>query len=135
MSVTLLLEDEIDISRGDMICRPQNQPTSGQDLDAMVCWLADAAVLSVGSKLSIKHTTRSARAIVKDVKYRLDINTLHRDEAAETLQLNEMGRVSIRTTLPLFFDEYRRSRETGSFILIDEATNATVGAGMILGET
>ena len=135
MSVTLLLEDEIDISRGDMICRPQNQPTSGQDLDAMVCWLADAAVLSVGSNLSIKHTTRSARAIVKDVKYRLDINTLHRDEAAETLQLNEMGRVSIRTTLPLFFDEYRRSRETGSFILIDEATNATVGAGMILGET
>jgi bifunctional enzyme CysN/CysC len=135
MSVTMLLEDEIDVSRGDMICRPQNQPTSGQDLDAMVCWLADSKVLSAGSKLSIKHTTRSARAIIKDVKYRLDINTLHRDEAADTLQLNEMGRVSIRTTLPLFFDEYRRSRETGSFILIDEATNATVGAGMILGET
>jgi sulfate adenylyltransferase subunit 1 (EFTu-like GTPase family) len=131
----MLLEDEIDVSRGDMICRPQNQPTSGQDLDAMVCWLADSKVLSAGSKLSIKHTTRSARAIIKDVKYRLDINTLHRDEAADTLQLNEMGRVSIRTTLPLFFDEYRRSRETGSFILIDEATNATVGAGMILGET
>ncbi|KLR59857.1 sulfate adenylyltransferase subunit 1 [Actinobacteria bacterium IMCC26207] len=135
MSVTLLLEDEIDISRGDMICRPQNQPTSAQDIDAMVCWLADEAVLSEGSKLSIKHTTRTARAIVKNLKYRLDINSLHRDEAAETLQLNEMGRVSIRTTLPLFFDEYRRSRETGSFILIDEATNATVGAGMILGET
>jgi bifunctional enzyme CysN/CysC len=135
MSVTLLLEDEIDISRGDMICRPQNQPTSAQDIDAMVCWLADETVLSAGSKLSIKHTTRTARAIVKDVKYRLDINSLHRDEAAETLQLNEMGRVSLRTTLPLFFDEYRRSRETGSFILIDEATNATVGAGMILGET
>ena len=135
MSVTLLLEDEIDISRGDMICRPQNQPTSAQDIDAMVCWLADETVLSAGSKLSIKHTTRTARAIVKNLKYRLDINSLHRDESAETLQLNEMGRVSIRTTLPLFFDEYRRSRETGSFILIDEATNATVGAGMILGET
>ena len=135
MSVTMLLEDEIDISRGDMICRPQNQPTSAQDIDAMVCWLADATVLSPGSKLAIKHTTRTARAIVKDVKYRLDINTLHRDESAATLQLNEMGRVSLRTTLPLFFDEYRRSRETGSFILIDEATNATVGAGMILGET
>lgn len=135
MSVTMLLEDEIDISRGDMICRPQNQPTSSQDIDAMVCWLADSTKLSAGSKLSIKHTTRLARAIIKDVKYRLDINTLSRDEAAETLQVNEMGRISIRTTLPLFFDEYRRSRETGSFILIDEATNATVAAGMILGAT
>jgi len=135
MSVTMLLEDEIDISRGDMICRPQNQPTSAQDIDAMVCWLTDSTVLSAGSKLSIKHTTRFARAIIKDVKYRLDINTLHRDEAADTLQVNEMGRISIRTTLPLFFDEYRRCRETGSFILIDEATNATVAAGMILGKT
>ncbi len=135
MSVTMLLEDEIDISRGDMICRPQNQPTSSQDVEAMVCWLSESASLAPRTKLAIKHTTRSARAMVKDVHYRLDINTLHRDEAAEQLTLNEIGRVSLRTTQPLFFDEYRRSRETGSFILIDEATNSTVGAGMILGET
>jgi len=135
MSVTMLLEDEIDISRGDMICRPQNQPTSSQDVEAMVCWLSESASLAPRTKLAIKHTTRSARALVKDVHYRLDINTLHRDEAAQALTLNEIGRVSLRTTQPLFFDEYRRSRETGSFILIDEATNATVGAGMILGES
>jgi len=135
MSVTMLLEDEIDISRGDMICRPQNQPTSSQDVEAMVCWLSESASLAPRTKLAIKHTTRSARALVKDVHYRLDINTLHRDEAAQALTLNEIGRVSLRTTQPLFFDEYRRSRETGSFILIDESTNATVGAGMILGES
>ena len=135
MSVTMLLEDEIDISRGDMICRPHNQPTSSQDIDAMVCWLTETSSLSPRTKLAIKHTTRTARALVKDVQYRLDINTLHRDDGASSLGLNEMGRVSLRTTLPLFFDEYRRSRETGSFILIDEATNSTVGAGMILGET
>jgi bifunctional enzyme CysN/CysC len=135
MSVTMLLEDEIDISRGDMICRPHNQPTSAQDIDAMVCWLTESSSLTPRTKLAIKHTTRTARALVKDVQYRLDINTLHRDDDATSLSLNEMGRVSLRTTLPLFFDEYRRSRETGSFILIDEATNATVGAGMILGET
>ena len=135
MSVTMLLEDEIDISRGDMICRPHNQPTSSQDIDAMVCWLTETSSLSPRTKLAIKHTTRTARALVKDVQYRLDINTLHRDDEASSLGLNEMGRVSLRTTLPLFFDEYRRSRETGSFILIDEATNSTVGAGMILGET
>ncbi len=135
MSVTLLLDDEIDISRGDMICRPQNQPTSSQDVEAMVCWLTESSALVPRAKLAIKHTTRSARALVKHVHYRLDINTLHRDEAAEQLTLNEIGRVSLRTTQPLFFDEYRRSRETGSFILIDEATNSTVGAGMILGES
>ncbi len=135
MSVTMRLEDEIDISRGDMICRPQNQPTVAQDIDAMVCWLTEASALAPRTKLTIKHTTRTAKALVKDLQYRLDINTLHRDESAESLTLNEIGRLTLRTTQPLFFDEYRRSRETGSFILIDDATNATVGAGMILGET
>jgi bifunctional enzyme CysN/CysC len=135
MSVTLRLADDIDISRGDMICRPQNQPIASQDIEAMVCWLTEASSLTPRSKLAIKHTTRTARALVKDLHYRLDINTLHRDDAAEVLALNEIGRVSLRTTQPLFFDEYRRSRETGSFILIDESTNATVGAGMILGQT
>ncbi|MCP3857734.1 MAG: sulfate adenylyltransferase subunit CysN [Actinomycetia bacterium] len=135
MAVTVTLEDNIDISRGDMLCRPRNQPDVAQDLDAMVCWMSDTATLSPGTKLGIKHTTRSARAMVKDLHYKLDVNTLHRDESAEALTLNEIGRVTLRTTNPLFFDEYRRNRSTGSFILIDEATNATVGAGMILGES
>ena len=134
MSVTVRLADEIDISRGDMICRPQNQPTSSQDIEAMVCWLTEASSLSARTKLTIKHTTRTAKALVKDLHYRLDINTLHREEGVGALALNEIGRVTLRTTQPLFFDEYRRSRDTGSFILIDDATNATVGAGMILGE-
>jgi bifunctional enzyme CysN/CysC len=132
-SVTVRLTDEIDISRGDMICRPHNQPTSGQDIDAMVCWMDEAASLKPRDKLVIKHTTRVARALVKNVQYRLDINTLHREDEAGSLALNEIGRVQFRTTQPLFFDEYRRNRTTGSFILIDEATNTTVGAGMILG--
>ncbi|MEZ5230890.1 MAG: sulfate adenylyltransferase subunit CysN [Acidimicrobiales bacterium] len=132
MSVTIRLEDEIDISRGDMICRPNNQPEVGQDLEAMVCWMADASQLRKGQKLAIKHTTKWARAMVKDLHYRLDVNTLHRDEAAEALTLNEIGRVTLRTTQPLFYDEYRRNRQTGSFILVDESTNVTVAAGMII---
>jgi bifunctional enzyme CysN/CysC len=133
MAVTVLLEDEIDISRGDMICRPHNQPTAAQDVEAMVCWLSESVVLNSGMKVAIKHTTRSARALVKDVHYQLDVNTLHRHEDVNSLKLNEIGRVTLRTTQPLFFDEYRRNRETGSFILIDEASNNTIGAGMILG--
>ena len=133
MSVTMLLDDQIDVSRGDMIARPHNQPTSGQDIDAMVCWLTETTKLAPGTKLGIKHTTRFARAMVKELQYRLDVNTLHRDDEPSALSLNEIGRVTLRTTQPLFFDEYRRNRETGSFILIDESTNNTVGAGMILG--
>jgi bifunctional enzyme CysN/CysC len=133
MSVTVRLTDEIDVSRGDMICRPHNQPSVGQDIDAMVCWMSEGSSLEVGQKLAIKHTTRSARALVKDVQYRLDVNTLHRHDDEHELRLNEIGRVRLRTTVPLFYDEYRRNRTTGSFILIDEATNNTVGAGMILG--
>jgi bifunctional enzyme CysN/CysC len=132
MSVAITLTDEIDISRGDMICRPHNQPRVTQDVEAMVCWMDETSSLTPRRKLGIKHTTRSARAMVKDLQYRLDVNTLHRDEAAPELVLNEIGRVTLRTTLPLFADEYRRNRTTGSFILIDEDTNATVGAGMIL---
>ncbi len=135
MSVSVRLSSEIDISRGDMICRPANQPNVGQDIDAMVCWMSEASSLTNGSKLAIKHTTRSARALVKNLHYRLDVNTLHRENEINALALNEIGRVTLRTTVPLFFDDYRRNRETGSFILIDEATNATVGAGMILGPT
>jgi len=132
MSVTIRLSDDIDVSRGDMICRVNNRPIVAQDVDAMVCWLSDAAELTPRTKLAIKHTTRSARALVKDLQYRLDINTLHRDESAERLALNEIGRVTMRVTQPLFIDEYRRNRVTGSFILMDEATDTTVGAGMLL---
>ena len=132
MSVTIRLSDDIDVSRGDMICRVNNRPIVAQDVDAMVCWLSDAAELTPRTKLAIKHTTRSARALVNDLQYRLDINTLHRDESAERLVLNEIGRVTMRVTQPLFIDEYRRNRVTGSFILMDEATDTTVGAGMLL---
>jgi len=135
MAVSVLLEGDIDISRGDMLCRPQNRPDTGQDIDATICWMSESSILAEGAKLALKHTTRSVRALVKNLHYRLDINTLHRDETAKELTLNEIGRVSLRTTAPLFFDEYRRNRTTGSFILIDEATNETVGAGMILGPT
>jgi sulfate adenylyltransferase subunit 1 (EFTu-like GTPase family) len=131
MSVTVRLADDLDVSRGDMLCRPANRPTVGQDIEAMVCWLSETPLRSRG-RYAIKHTTREARALVTDLQYRLDVNTLHRDESAETLSLNEIGRVTLRTTAPLFYDEYRRNRATGSFILVDEATNATVAGGMIL---
>jgi bifunctional enzyme CysN/CysC len=131
MAVTIRLTDDIDISRGDMICRPQNQPKSSQDVEAMVCWLTDEP-LRVRGMYAVKHTTRSVRAQVRDVDYRIDVNTLHRDETADTLSLNEIGRIKLRTTQPLFADEYRRNRTTGSFLIIEEATGATVGAGMIL---
>jgi sulfate adenylyltransferase large subunit len=130
MSVTVRLSDDLDVSRGDMICRPNNAPTPTQDIDAMVCWMSSGP-LRARQKLAIKHTTRSARALVKDVQYRLDVNSLHRDLHAGELRLNEIGRIQLRTTLPLFVDPYERNRTTGSFILIDEATGATVGAGMI----
>ncbi|MFF3866795.1 sulfate adenylyltransferase subunit CysN [Micromonospora sp. NPDC001898] len=132
MSVTVRLEDEIDISRGDMICRPNNAPAVAQDIEAMVCWMDETRPLQVGGKYAIKHTTRSARAIVRGLHYRFDINSLHRDETATELRLNEIGRVRLRTTVPLLADEYRRNRTTGGFVIIDEATNRTVGAGMIV---
>ncbi|MGH9222903.1 MAG: sulfate adenylyltransferase subunit 1 [Acidimicrobiales bacterium] len=132
MSVTIRLADEIDVSRGDMLCRAHNHPHIGQDLDVMVSWMADRP-LTAGGMYALKHTTRWSRALVKNLLYRLDVNTLHRDDAATGLGLNEIGRARLRTTTPLMFDDYRRNRTTGSFILCDEATNATVAAGMILG--
>jgi bifunctional enzyme CysN/CysC len=132
MSVTIRLADEIDIARGDMICRPNNAPSVAQDIEAMVCWMDETRPLTVGGKYAIKHTTRSARAVVRGLQYRLDVNSLHRDESATALTLNEIGRVRLRTTIPLLADEYRRNRTTGGFIIIDETTNRTVGAGMII---
>lgn len=133
-SVVITLEDDIDVSRGDMICRPHNQPHSSQDIDAMVAWMSDAPSLRPNAKYAIKHTTRWGRALVTELQYRLNVNSLHRESEAHELALNEIGRVRLRTTTPFFFDEYRRNRETGSFILVEEGTNNTVAAGMITGE-
>jgi bifunctional enzyme CysN/CysC len=130
MSVTVRLADEIDISRGDMLCRPHNAPMPAQNIDAMVCWMTERP-LQPRHKIVVKHTTRSARAMVKDIQYRLDVNTLHRDETASQLGLNDVGRVQLRTMAPLMVDPYQRNRATGGFILVDETTNTTVGAGMI----
>ena len=132
MSVTVRLADEIDISRGDMICRPHNAPAVAQNIEAMICWMDESQPLRVGGKYAIKHTTRTARAVVRGLQYRLDVNTLHRDEDAPELALNEIGRVKLRTTVPLLADEYRRNRTTGGFIVIDETSNRTVAAGMII---
>jgi bifunctional enzyme CysN/CysC len=132
MSVTIRLADDLDVSRGDMICRPHNRPQESQDVDAMLCWFSERATLRPGAKYALKHTSKWARALVKDLHYRLDVNALHRDESADSLGLNEIGRVTLRTTQPLFFDEYRRNRATGSFILVDETTHDTLAGGMIL---
>ncbi|MAC94226.1 MAG: sulfate adenylyltransferase subunit CysN [Flavobacteriales bacterium] len=131
MSVSMTLEDEIDISRGDMIVRENNQPNVSQDVDVMICWLNDKP-LQAGGKYAVKHTTNDARCIIKDVRYKIDINTLHRNEEDKNIGMNDIGRIAIRTTKPLYFDSYRRNRNTGSLIIIDEATHETVGAGMIL---
>jgi bifunctional enzyme CysN/CysC len=130
-SVTMLLEDDIDISRGDMICRTLNRPEPTREFEAMVCWMADAP-LSPGGRYALKQTTRSVRAVVEDLHYRVDVNSLHRDQQAGELGLNEIGRVRLRTSGPLLVDPYTKNRTTGSFILIDEGTNFTVGAGMVL---
>lgn len=131
MSVIMTLNDEIDISRGDMIVRTNNQPHVGQDIDLMVCWLNEKP-LNPGGKYSIKHTTQDLRCIVKQIRYKVNINTLHRIEDDLKIGLNDIGRISIRTTRPIFYDSYRRNRTTGSMILVDEFTNETVAAGMIL---
>jgi len=131
MSVTLTLEDDIDVSRGDMIVRENNQPTIGQDIDLMICWLNERP-LKLNGKYAIKHTTNDARCIIKEIRYKLDINTLHRNEDDLKIGVNDIGRIKIRTTKPLLYDRYERNRETGSLILIDEGTNETVGAAMII---
>lgn len=131
MSVTMTLEDDIDISRGDMIVRENNVPEVSQDIDVMICWLNKTS-LKPNGKYAVKHTSRDARCIIKEVVYRMNINTLHRDQEDKEIKMNDIGRIKIRTTQPLFFDKYNRNRITGSIIFIDEATNATVGAGMII---
>jgi bifunctional enzyme CysN/CysC len=132
-AVTVQLADDLDVGRGDLICRPGNRPHVGQDIDAMICWLTERTELTPDTRYTIVNTTRSTKARVEALDYRLDINTLHRDEDAQSLSLNQIGRVKLRTQQPLLFDAYRRNRDCGSFILVDETTNNTVAAGMITG--
>ncbi len=131
MSVTITLETEIDISRGDMLVKANNQPEISQDIELMICWLNEKK-LTPNGKYIIRHTTKEARCVVKDIRYKMDINSLHRVEDDKTIGLNDIGRILIRTTAPLFYDSYTKNRFTGSIILIDEFTNETVGAGMII---
>ncbi|TFV57475.1 sulfate adenylyltransferase subunit CysN [Mycobacterium sp. PS03-16] len=131
MAVSVSLADDIDISRGDVIARVNNQPHVSTEFDAMVCWMADGSALEPGREYLVKHTTRTTRARVAALDYRLDVNTLHRDKSATALKLNELGRVTLRTQQPLLLDEYSRNASTGSFILIDPDTNGTVAAGMV----
>lgn len=131
MSISMTLEDDIDISRGDMIVRPNNQPEISQDIDVMICWLNDKPMIN-GGKYAVKHTTNDVRCIVKEVKYKMNINTLHRIEDDKVINTNDIARITLRTTKPLLFDDYSRNRFTGSLILIDEVINETVGAAMII---
>ncbi len=131
MSVTITLEDEIDISRGDMIVKTDNQPESTQDVEVMICWLNEKK-LQVNGKYALKHSTKDVRCVVKDVQYKVNINTLEQIEEDKTVGLNDIARLTLRTTAPIVIDKYKQNRTTGSLILVDEATNVTVGAGMIV---
>jgi sulfate adenylyltransferase subunit 1 len=130
MSVTITLEDDIDISRGDMLVRSENRPEGRQDLDVMLCWLNDTPPRP-RAKYVLKQTTADARAMITEIQYKMDINTLHRLEEDKDIKMNDIARVKIRSTKPIFADEYNHNRVTGSLILVDEATNETVAAGMI----
>jgi sulfate adenylyltransferase large subunit len=133
MSVTLRFADELDVSRGDMIVNPDDPPVPARELEAMVCWMNDAP-MRPGSRYMLKHTTRTVRAVVQELEYRVDVNTLDHLGASE-VALNEIARLRLRLSAPVMVDRYRRNRTTGSFILIDEATNDTVGAGMVVHAT
>jgi sulfate adenylyltransferase subunit 1 len=131
MSVTMTIEDEFDISRGDVIAKPNNAPEAEQDVDVMLCWMNQKA-MNVNSKYLVKHTTKEVKGIVKEIQYKLDINTLQRVEGSTQLTMNDIARIKLRTSQPLMFDSYRKNRITGSIILIDEGSLETVGAGMIV---
>jgi sulfate adenylyltransferase subunit 1 len=131
MSVTILLENDIDISRGDMIVRENNIPYITQDVDVMICWFNERP-LQPNGRYALRHTTQEMRCVVKDIRYKLDINSLHRNMVDKEIRMNDIARIAIRTTKPIFADSYRKNRITGSLILVDEGTNETVGAGMII---
>jgi sulfate adenylyltransferase subunit 1 len=130
-SVVMTLENEIDISRGDMLVKANNPPQSSQDIEAMVCWFSTKPMEARGKYL-VRHTTKEAKAIVQELRYQVDIETLHKKEGVASLAMNEIGRISLRTASPLFHDSYRRNRSTGSFVLIDPGTHETVAAGMVV---
>ena len=131
MSVTITLEDDIDVSRGDMLVRPHNQPETGQDIEMIMCWLNNKP-MNPNAKYLLMHTSRDAKAVIKEINYKIDINTLHRIEDDKIINMNDIARVRLRTTSPLFYDSYGRNRNTGSLILIDEGTKETVAAGMVI---
>lgn len=131
-AITIRLADQLDVGRGDMIVRTNNQPSVTQDLELMICWFNRDSTMQTGGRYLIKHTTREVKAMVKEVLYKLDINTLHRDLDKKEVNMNDIARVRLRTTAPLFIDAYRKNRATGSVILIDEHTNETVAAGMVI---
>ncbi|MCD6347473.1 MAG: sulfate adenylyltransferase, partial [Bacteroidales bacterium] len=130
-SVTLQLDDDIDISRGDMIVGQHNQPKKSQEIDLMVCWFNERPLL-IGAKYALRHTTSKTRAVIKSVDYKMNINTLEKEASDKNIQMNDIGKIKIKTSKPIFFDSYAANRITGSLILIDEATNETMAAGMIL---
>ncbi|WP_339922163.1 GTP-binding protein [uncultured Cyclobacterium sp.] len=131
MSVTMTLEDELDISRGDMLVRPNNMPSVSQDINVMICWMSTKA-LAGRTKLLLKHTTQECQVMVKEILYRVNVNTLHREEGVDQIGMNDIARISLRSSKPLFFDSYRKNRQTGSIILVDPNTNETVAAGMVI---
>ena len=131
LSVTFLLEDEIDVSRGDMIVKPNNQPKVSQDIEAFICWFSGTKKLNKGGKFIFRHTTKEAQAIVSNIRYKVDVNSLRKLEDVEGFDMNDIGRVSLRVSQPIFHDTYRRNRNTGSFILVDPFTNETLAAGML----
>lgn len=132
MSVCMTLEDDIDIGRGDMIVKENNAPIQSQDIDAMICWMDEKKPLQINGKYAIKHTSKDTRCVIKEIVYKMDINKLKKVEDDKVISLNDIGRIKFRTTSPLTFDSYRKNRLTGSFIIIDEGNNTTVGAGMII---
>ncbi len=132
MSVTMTLEDEIDISRGMMIAKPNNKPHDSQDLEAMICWFSDSDNLQTRKKYTLIHTTNEVKCMVQEVRYKMDINTLRKIEDDKDIKLNDIGRIKIRSSSPVLYDSYRKNRLTGSFILVDDLTHNTVAAGMIL---
>lgn len=130
-SVTILLEDEIDVSRGDMLVKPNNQPTSSQDLEAQICWFSSSKKLKKGVKCLFRQTTKEVQAIVSEVRYKIDVNTLRKNEEEIEFGMNDIGRICLRVSSPIFHDSYRRNRNTGSFILVDPFSNETLAAGMM----
>ncbi|MGE4550669.1 MAG: sulfate adenylyltransferase, partial [Opitutales bacterium] len=131
LSVAITLEDDVDVSRGDMIVKPNNRPKIAQELDAMICWFSESKTLKAGGKYLLRHTTKEAQAIVTDVRYKVDVNTLHRMENDSEFTMNDVGRVALRASKPIFHDTYRRNRNTGSFVLVDPFTNETLASGML----